>query len=107
MLIFRNSCRFVQIQKLHYNYSFDRRKKMALIVLLKILPVLFLLLPKITSSVDFYSIVGEQTPFIIDMCKLNGPKSVIFLYTESTEGKSNFQYSFLYFHYIYFYFPQK
>lgn len=67
---------------------------MALIVLLKILPVLFLFLPKIASSTDFNSIVSEQTPFIIDMCKYNRPKSVIFLYAKSIEGKIIFQFLF-------------
>ncbi|XP_046828262.1 glutamate receptor ionotropic, kainate 5-like [Vespa crabro] len=58
---------------------------MAFIVLLKILLLLFLFLPKIASLIEFHSIGEEQTSFIIDICKLHGLKSVIFLYAESTE----------------------
>ncbi|XP_046828271.1 glutamate receptor 1-like [Vespa crabro] len=35
------------------------------------------------SSSDSHSISDEQTPFLIDICKLYGPKSVVFLYAES------------------------
>lgn len=64
-------------------------EKMAFIVLLKIL-LLFLFLPKTANLIEFHSIGEEQTLFIIDICKLHELKSVIFLYAESTEGKSIF-----------------
>ncbi|KAL2713229.1 LOW QUALITY PROTEIN: glutamate receptor 1-like isoform X1 [Vespula squamosa] len=49
------------------------------------LKILILLLPKIARSQD-PSIGNEQTPFIIDICKLYGSKSAIFLYSESING---------------------
>ncbi|XP_043682404.1 glutamate receptor ionotropic, delta-1-like isoform X1 [Vespula pensylvanica] len=55
---------------------------MVLVVQLKILPLL-LFLPKIVNSYEFHSIGDEQTAFIIDICKLYRPKSVIFLNAET------------------------
>ncbi|XP_047368005.1 uncharacterized protein LOC124956346 [Vespa velutina] len=56
---------------------------MALVMLLKMFLLFFLFLLKTASSSDFHSISDEQTPFLIDICKLYGPKSVVFLYAES------------------------
>nr|XP_050865887.1 glutamate receptor 3-like isoform X2 [Vespula vulgaris] len=58
-------------------------QKMTLIVPLEVLSILFLFLPKITSLSEFHTVDVEQTPFIIDICKFYGPKSIIFLYTKS------------------------
>ncbi|XP_043682424.1 uncharacterized protein LOC122635817 isoform X1 [Vespula pensylvanica] len=58
-------------------------QKMTLIVPLKVLSILFLFLPKIASLSEFHTVGVEQTPFIIDICKFYGPKSIIFLYTKS------------------------
>ncbi|KAL2713243.1 hypothetical protein V1478_016941 [Vespula squamosa] len=56
---------------------------MVLIVPLKILPLLLLFLAKTTSSSKLYSLDDEQTSFIMDICKVYGPKFVVFLYAES------------------------
>ncbi|KAL2713241.1 LOW QUALITY PROTEIN: glutamate receptor 3-like isoform X3 [Vespula squamosa] len=49
----------------------------------RILPLLLLFLVKTTSSSELYSINEEQTSFIMDICKVYGPKFVVFLYAES------------------------
>ncbi|XP_035742755.1 glutamate receptor 2-like [Vespa mandarinia] len=56
---------------------------MALVVSLKMFLLFFLFLLKTASSTNFYTISDEQTPFLIDICKLYGTKSVVFLYAES------------------------
>ncbi|XP_043682408.1 glutamate receptor 1-like isoform X1 [Vespula pensylvanica] len=46
---------------------------------------LLLFLSKIIRSYEFLSTDDEQIPFIIEICKLYGPKSVIILYADSME----------------------
>lgn len=65
-------------------------KKMTFFVPLKILLLYLLLLlfpSKIIRSYEYQSTGEEQIPFIMDICKLYGPKSVIILYAESIKGK--------------------
>ncbi|XP_035718041.1 uncharacterized protein LOC118439891 [Vespa mandarinia] len=54
--------------------------------LTKLVPFILLLSTKIARSYEFLSIGEEQVPFIIDICKLYGMKSIIFLYSDSMKG---------------------
>ncbi|KAL2712482.1 putative glutamate receptor [Vespula squamosa] len=50
-----------------------------------LVPLFFLFLSKIVTSYEYFPIGDEHVPFIINICKLYGTKSTIFLYSESAK----------------------